>query len=90
MKNNNPLAIIGGLIAALVGAAIWAAITVETGYQIGYMAVGVGFLVGFAVRIFGKGTTQAFGIIGAVLAFGPNGAAIRLRWGKQNSREVER
>jgi hypothetical protein len=60
--------IIGGLVAALVGAAIWATVTVVTNYQIGWMAVGVGFLVGFAVRYTGKGLSMPFGIIGGVCA----------------------
>ena len=34
------------------------------------MAVGVGFLVGWAVRVAGKGTHRAFGIMGALLALG--------------------
>ena len=55
----------GGLVAAVVGAGIWAAITVMTGYQIGWMAVGVGFLVGYAVRTMGKGIIGTFGFIGA-------------------------
>lgn len=57
-----------GLAAALAGAAAWAAVTVGTGYQIGFMAIGVGFLVGYAVRFAGKGVTSVFGIVGAVLA----------------------
>ena len=32
------------------------------------MAVGVGILVGFAVRIAGKGLDQSYGIVGAALA----------------------
>ena len=68
MKNNIPLAILGGGLAALIGAAIWAGITLATGYQIGYMAVAIGFLVGFAVRFSGRGVTPVFGVIGAVLA----------------------
>jgi hypothetical protein len=60
--------IIAGIVAAVIGAIIWALVTVWTEYQIGWMAVGVGFLVGFSIRIFGKGTSIKFGIIGAVLA----------------------
>lgn len=58
----------GGLIASLIGAALWAAITVATQYQIGWMAVGIGFLVGFAIRSMGKGSGVHFGILGAGLA----------------------
>ena len=32
------------------------------------MAIGVGFLVGYAVRLAGKGVTIAFGFVGAALA----------------------
>lgn len=56
------------MLASLVGACIWAAISVATGYQIGYVAIGVGFLVGMAVKIFGKGIDQVYGYIGAVLS----------------------
>jgi hypothetical protein len=59
---------LAGLAASAVGAAAWAGITVATGYQIGWMAVGVGFLVGLAVRFVGKGIDSVFGVVGAVLA----------------------
>lgn len=65
---NLGLGILGGAVAALIGAAIWAAVTVATNYQIGWMAVGVGFLVGYAVRLLGKGISKVYGIVGAVLA----------------------
>lgn len=61
-------AIIAGLIASLIGGGIWAAITVTTEYQIGWMAIGVGFIVGYAVRFAGKGDTPIFGVIGAAFA----------------------
>lgn len=61
-------ALVGGLVAALVGALIWAVITVTTKFQIGFMAVGVGFLVAWAVRTLGKGRDATFGIIGGVCA----------------------
>lgn len=65
---NLPLAILAGSVAALVGAAAWAAITVTTEYQIGFMAVGVGFLVGFAVGKAGRGKTFPFQVTGSVLS----------------------
>ncbi len=61
--------ILAGLGAAILGACLWAVITVLTGYQIGWMAVGVGFLVGFANRTFGRGVDKTFGYCGALLAF---------------------
>jgi hypothetical protein len=64
-----PLGILAGVVAALAGAGIWAAVTVGTGYQIGWMAVGVGILVGFAMRIGGRGIDRMFGLVGAALAF---------------------
>jgi hypothetical protein len=59
------LATVAGGVAALLGACVWAAVTVTTNYQIGWMAVGVGFLVGYTVRSFGKGIDKSFGIVGA-------------------------
>jgi hypothetical protein len=57
---------LAGLAAAIVGAIVWAVLTVTTKYQIGWMALGVGALVGFALRIGNGG--KAFGILGAFLA----------------------
>jgi hypothetical protein len=59
---------IGGIVAAAIGAATWAVITALTNFQIGWMAVGVGFLVGYAVRICGKGIDKSFGSIAAILS----------------------
>jgi hypothetical protein len=55
-----------GLAAAIFGAIVWAVVTVTTEYQIGFMALGVGALVGFALRIGNGG--KLFGILGAFLA----------------------
>jgi len=63
-----PMGLLAGVIAATIGAALWAGVTVLTGYQIGWMAVGIGALVGVAVRAAGQGSTRAFGILGAALA----------------------
>ena len=70
MKDNQNLlfGVVGGAAAAAMGAAVWAIVTALTDYQIGWMAVGVGFLVGFAVRTFGKGIDTSFGVIGAILS----------------------
>jgi hypothetical protein len=67
-QQNFVAGLVAGAAAALVGAVIWAVITDVTGYQIGFMAIGVGFLVGYAVRVAGKGIDQSFAIMGAVLA----------------------
>lgn len=67
-NQNLHMGIVAGLIAAVIGAAAWAAVTVITDFQIGWMAVGIGFLVGYAVRITGKGIGKSFGYIGAILA----------------------
>jgi len=63
-----PMALLAGLVAAAVGAAAWALVTVLTQMQIGWMAVGIGFLVGLAVRKFGKGSAPSFQVLGAVLS----------------------
>lgn len=68
LEQNFTAGLLAGSVAALVGAAIWAGITVFTQYQIGWMAVGVGFLVGMALRYVGKGVDRFFGYAGAALA----------------------
>lgn len=67
-EQNLTMAVVYGLIAALLGAAVWAGVTIATEYQIGWMAVGIGFLVGIAVRAGGKGIDPIYGIVGAVLS----------------------
>jgi hypothetical protein len=67
-EQNLAVGSLAGLVTAVVGAAIWAAVTVATEYQIGWMAVGVGFIVGMAMRFTGKGIDQIFGVVGAVMA----------------------
>jgi hypothetical protein len=70
LEQNLPLAFLGGSVAAVTGAIVWAIITISTGFQIGFMAVGVGFVVGYTVRYFGKGIDKIFGVLGALLALG--------------------
>lgn len=67
-QQNLALGLVGGIAAAVVAAVIWAVITVLTDYQIGWMAIGVGLLVGYAVRLFGKGIDKVFGFMGAILS----------------------
>jgi hypothetical protein len=67
--NNFVLGLLAGVVAAAIGAAVWMGLTVATGWHVGYVAIGVGALVGFAIRTAGKGTTVIFGIMGAVLTF---------------------
>ena len=66
--HNLPAAVLAGGAAAAIGAVLWAAIAVVTGVKIGWVAVGIGFLVGYAVRIFGKGSEPMFQVLGAVLS----------------------
>ena len=61
-------AVLAGFGAALLGAILWAVITISVKVQIGWMAVGVGFLVGYTVKVVGKGSTNRFSGAGALLA----------------------
>jgi len=54
--------------AAALGACLWALVTVLTQFQIGWMAVGVGFMVGYAMRTFGRGIDKVFGYTAAIMA----------------------
>jgi len=69
-EQNSPFAILTGTLAMLIGSIIWAVVTALTKYQIAWMAVGVGFLVGIAIRHFGKAVDTHFGVLGAILALG--------------------
>jgi hypothetical protein len=57
-----------GLVVCVVAAGIWATVTILTGYQVGWIAIGIGFVVGYAIQLTGKGIDQAFGITGGVFA----------------------
>ena len=65
---NLKLGVAAAVAAGIVGAIIWAAITAATHYQIGFMAIGLGFMVGFAMRFAGRGDTAVYGVCGAIIA----------------------
>ena len=67
-QENVGMALCAGLTAAVASSLVWMAVTYFTHFQIGWMAIGVGFLVGWAVRWAGKGTRPVFGVLGAALA----------------------
>lgn len=67
-QQNFPLAIVGGVVASIVGGLAWAVVTIASGYQIGWMAIGIGFLVGLAVRKLGKGMMKSYGVVGGLLS----------------------
>ena len=67
-EQNLVMGTVTGVIAALIGAGVWAGVSIATEYQIGWMAVGIGFLVGFAMRYAGKGITPVFGVVSATLS----------------------
>jgi hypothetical protein len=61
------LGLLAGAVAAVIGAFFWMEITLATGWHGGYVALGVGALVGVAIRLVGNGTGMIFGIFGAIL-----------------------
>jgi hypothetical protein len=64
-EQNLPLAILAGGASAFGAAFLWALVKVLTEYQIGWMAIGVGIVVGVAVRTVGRGIDRRFGVVGA-------------------------
>lgn len=60
-------AALAGAGAAVVGALAWAAVGIVTGGPLGILLLGIGFLVGLAVRFAGRGRDAAFGVLGAFL-----------------------
>ena len=64
---NYILGIIFGLGAAILGAVLYIWVIYATGVSIGYMALGVGFIIGWAVKLGTRMPSQAAGIIAGVL-----------------------
>jgi hypothetical protein len=48
---NIAMAVLLGFFAAIVAGIIWYAFSAITNYQVGYVAIGVGFLIGYAVLL---------------------------------------
>ena len=67
-EQNLMMGTLAGLVASLAGAGVWAAATIISGFQIGFMAIGIGILVGFAVRQMGNGMDQSFGVVGGAMS----------------------
>jgi hypothetical protein len=67
-NQNLAMGIVAGAAAAILGALTWGGLTFAIERQFGWMAIGVGLLVGFAVRRFGQGVDMVYGIVGAVLS----------------------
>jgi len=67
-KQSFSFALVAGLTAAVVAAIVWALTTMTTGYHVGWMAIGVGLLIGGAVRTMGRGVDKSFGYLGAALS----------------------
>lgn len=62
------IAAAGGLLAAGVGALAWAAIASAANAPVPWMVLGMGLLVGGAVRVVGRGSDRSFGVLGAGLS----------------------
>jgi hypothetical protein len=62
------LGLVVGLVAGVTGATLWAGIAIATQYQFGIVAVGVGILIGLAVRFSGRGVDRIFGLVAALIA----------------------
>ena len=63
-EQNLANACLAGSAAAVAAALVWAGIGLATGYEVRFMAIAVGFLVGFSVRLAGKGISATFGAVG--------------------------
>lgn len=65
---NMLLAVLAGFMASVLGAVIWCGITYATHRVFGLVAIGIGFMVGYAVRYFGHGSSITYGIIGGAFS----------------------
>ena len=61
------LGIVLGLITAAIGAGLYIWLIETTHFMIGYMAIGIGFLVGWAVKTGARMPSQGAGIVAAIL-----------------------
>ena len=68
-KQNLIKGISAGLLCAVLGAELWGAFSYYFGTQMPWNSLIIGLIVGFGVRLYGKGVDKIFGVIGGVLAF---------------------
>jgi hypothetical protein len=61
---------VAGAVAAAIGGGVWAGIALVSHYELGYLAIGIGFIVGAAVRYFGAARSPIFGGLSAILSLG--------------------
>ena len=66
-EQNLSFGILGGMFAGCLGAGLWAGSSYLTHHQLSWMAVVVAFMVGFSLRLLGRGIDRGFGVIGAVI-----------------------
>jgi hypothetical protein len=61
-------AIFYALFSSVIGAIIWALISVLIKLQFGIMAIGIGALVGFTIKTYGKGISLKYAILGSIIS----------------------
>jgi len=67
MQDQNPLgAVLGGIIGVPISSAFWTEVVSIYKLEINILAIAVGFIVGYMVKILGKGNTPVYGIIGVI------------------------
>jgi hypothetical protein len=67
-QGNLLLALFAGAITAIIGAGLWLGVDLTVSEQAAlYTALVIGLLVGFTVRVTGRGGNMLFGMIGALL-----------------------
>lgn len=67
-QDNLAAGVAAGLAAVLLAILLWSALTMATGHNLVFAALGVGFMVGGAVRVGGNGGGAIFGAVGATLS----------------------
>lgn len=66
-SSNIPRAIGAGLATAILSGTVWGGLVFALNIRLGVLAIAVGWSVGMAVRHFGRGRSEVFGLI-AILA----------------------
>jgi len=66
-EQNFLLAVVSGSISLIVCAFLWALFSYASGYSYSFMAIIVGAVVGYTIKISGKGIKIKFGILAGIL-----------------------
>ena len=67
IQDQNPFgALIGGIAGVILSTTVWAIVVSVYKLELDIVAISVGFIVGYMVKILGRGVTPVYGIAGVI------------------------